>query len=81
MFATPKEPVNVGAQSMFPMKLDEIKSLWWKDVFNSSHKFWGYSKRARDAALAASYPYFSWSGRVWYTDTGRDTGLLERDVL
>lgn len=80
MLATPKEPDN-GAAMSFQMKLDQNTTLWWKDVFNSSHKHWGHISYAHDVAMSASYKYFAWNGRIYYVESGRDTGLLERDVL
>lgn len=83
MYASQHEQAVTDSQpSTGPdMKLDSLTTLWWKDVFNADHKRWGYITYARDAAMNAAYPYFAWSGRVYFTGTGRDTSILERDVL
>jgi len=49
--------------------------MQWKDVFNSSHKWWGGRDRARTAALDAGYKFFSWNDRIYTVDTCSDTDV------
>lgn len=73
-------PRNMDAASMLPLKLDGGVKLSWRDVFNTSHTRWGYITYGHEAAAKAEYPYFLWSGRIYYMKTGLGTGLTEDDV-
>ncbi len=79
MLATQKESVQPPTD--FVAKPVGPKLLYWKDVFNSSHKHWGYITYAREAAEKAAYPYFAWNSRIYVTIGGADTGFTEWDVL
>jgi hypothetical protein len=44
------------------------------------HGWVGYIRIMQNRAIDAGYPYFSWNGRIYHTDSGIDTGVLARDV-
>lgn len=42
----------------------------WKDIFNASHKRWGWIEDACNAAKVAGYKYLSWNGCVIEANSG-----------
>ena len=46
----------------------------WANVFNTTHKNWGWFSNAIDAAKEANYPYMLWNDRVYTTKNFNDTG-------
>ena len=52
----------------------------WKNTFNSEHRSWGYITYAQEAAFSARYPFFTWNGRVYWSLTCANTGVLESDL-
>jgi len=59
------------------IEVDDLKSVSWKNTMNSAHKRWGHMWEAQVGALNSGYPYFTWSGRVFHTNNGFYTGVLE----
>jgi len=55
--------------------------MTWKNVFNSTHRWWGDIEKAQQVAKEAGYKFFCWSNRIYDTESGKDTGILEEHVL
>ena len=52
----------------------------WKNTFNSGHRTWGYITYAQEAAFSAHSPFFTWSGRVYWSQSCTSTGVLESEL-
>lgn len=57
---------------------NEVK-LTWKDVFDSSKRWWGDRSKASEYAYKGGYLYFTWNGWVYKVDEGRV--MLEKDLV
>jgi|CXWL01.1.fsa_nt_gi hypothetical protein len=57
----------------------------WKNTFNSSVSEqaqwrWGHMEPAWKGAVAAGYPFFTWNGWVYDTETTKCTQVLVTDL-
>jgi hypothetical protein len=50
----------------------------WKDVFNSSKKWWGDRDKAYQCAKESGYKFFTWNGWVYYIT---DISYEKTDIL
>lgn len=55
------------------MEID-MNNLSWANVFNTSHKRYGFITYAQEAAKAAGYEYFCWNDLVIKAQDGTYTG-------
>lgn len=53
-----------------------MEEFTWENVFNTSHKRYGFITIAQVTAETAAYPYFCWNDRVYSTSSGEDTGYI-----
>lgn len=51
-----------------------MNNLSWANVFNTSHKRYGFITYAQEAAKAAGYEYFCWNALVIKSQDGTYTG-------
>lgn len=52
----------------------------WNNTFNTNHKWWGSMDRAFEGAMKAGYPFISWNGRVFATDSYHSMFEWEKPV-
>ena len=56
-----------------------MKKPTWKDILYP-HARIGSIDRMQHKAEDLDYPFFSWNGRIYSTDTGRDAGYLNEEI-
>lgn len=53
-----------------------MNNLSWINVFNTSHRRYGFITYAQEAAKVAGYEYFCWNDRVYMSQDGSYTGYI-----
>ena len=59
----------------------EKVDITWKNTLNPSFIIHGWKGAFLNRAVELGYPYYVWSGRVYHTLTGEDTGIFEKDLV
>jgi hypothetical protein len=53
-----------------------MEKINWSNIFNPTHKNWGWFSTCYDAAKEAGYPYMLWNDRIISVVDGADTGWI-----
>jgi len=51
----------------------------WSNVFNTTHKHFGWFATAYELAKDSGYPYFIWNDKIFFTSNADDTGWVFED--